>query len=171
MTYFLTCIIPLTFLLTFLLASIKKVKIYDSFSQGVKKAVPLILSVFPYVVTVSMLWKLLDVSGLGNLLSTWLRPFFQFLQVPEEIYPLLLIKPFSGGGSIAVLTEILERYGVDSYISRCACVVYGASDTIFYISAVYFMGVQRKKLSTAILIALVSYALSIVFACFLCRIM
>ena len=171
MTYFLSMIIPLAFLLTFLLATIKKVNIYDSFSQGVKKAVPLILSVFPYVITVSMLWKLLEVSGLSAWLSSWLRPFFLFLKVPEEISPLLLIKPFSGGGSIAVLTEILERYGVDSYISRCACVVYGASDTIFYISAVYFMGVKRKKLSTAIAIALFSYLLSVVLCCFLCRIM
>ena len=81
------------------------------------------------------------------------------------------MKPLSGSGSIAVLTQILERYGVDSYIGRCACVAYGTSDTIFYIGAVYFASVQRKKITTALVIALTSYILSIIFACFLCQIL
>ena len=171
MTYFLSLIVPILFFLSFLFASFKNVKVYDSFTTGVKRAIPLILSVFPYIASVSMLYKLLEISGLEQALASWCAPLFRFTQVPEEIAPLLLIKPFSGGGSIAVLTNILETYGIDSYISRCACVVYGSSDTIFYIGAVYFAGLKRKKLTTALLIALFSYLLAIVFSCFLCRIM
>jgi hypothetical protein len=65
--------------------------------------------------------------------------------------------------------EIVEEYGVDSYISRSACILYGSTDTVFYIGAVYFAGLKRKKLSLALAIALFSYLVGTVFCCFLCR--
>ncbi len=171
MSYILALIIPVIFLLSFTFALFRKVKVYDSFTEGVKGAIPLILSVFPYVVAVTMLAKLLETSGLSARLSGWLSPLFRFAGVPEEIAPLVLVKPLSGSGSIAVLTEILDACGVDSYAGRCACVVYGSSETIFYIGAVYFAGLKRKKLNAAILIALVSFLASVVFACFLCKLL
>ena len=171
MNYFLALLIPLLFLFSFAFAAWKKVKIYDSFTEGVKGVVPLILSIFPYIVGVMMLCKLLEVSGLESRLTEWISPLFSVTGIPEEIAPLVLMKPLSGSGSIGVLTQILERYGVDSYIGRCACVTYGTADTLFYIGAVYFAGVKRKKLTTALLIALTSFLLSVVFACFLCQIL
>ena len=171
MNYVLTLIIPSIFLLSFIFAGVKRVKLYDSFTEGVKGAIPLILSIFPYIVGVMLLCKLLEVSGLEAKLTKWISPLFSFTGVPEEIAPLVLMKPLSGSGSIAVLTQILERYGVDSYIGRCACVTYGASDTIFYIGAVYFANVKRKKLTTALFIAIVSFLMSVVFACYLCQIL
>ncbi len=171
MTHFLALIIPLIFILSFLYATKKKVKIYDSFTEGVKGAIPLILSVFPYVAAVTMLCKLLEVSELEEQIIGWLSPLFEFTGIPEEIASLVLMKPLSGSGSVAVLTQILERYGVDSYAARCACVAYGTSDTIFYIGAVYFAGLKRKRMTAALIIALSSYLIGVIFSCFLCRIM
>lgn len=171
MTKILALIIPFIFFGSFAFALFKKVRVYDSFTDGVKGVLPLIISVFPYIAAVTMLSKLLEASGLGSALAKWLTPAFNFLGVPKEIAPLILIKPLSGSGGIAVLSDILEIYGVDSYISRCACVVYGSSETIFYVGAVYFAGLKRKKLNAAVCIAVVSYLASVVFACFLCNIM
>ncbi len=164
-------LIPLIFLFSFAFALFKKVRVYDSFTEGIKGAVPLILSIFPYIAAVTMLSKLLEVSGIRDALSSWLSPFFAFTGVPEEVAPLVLIKPLSGSGAIAVLTEILETQGVDSYAGRCACVIYGSSETIFYIGAVYFAEIKRKKLNAAMVIALISFLASVLFACFLCKIM
>ena len=171
MTYVLALIIPLIFLASFGFALFKKVKVYDSFTEGVKGAIPLILSVFPYIASVTMLCKLLEVSGLEEKITEWISPLFSFTGIPKEIASLVMMKPLSGSGSIAVLTQILERYGVDSYAGRCACVAYGTSDTIFYIGAVYFAGIKRQKLTTALVISLCSYLLAVIFSCFLCRIM
>ena len=171
MTYVFSLSIPLIFLLSFVYALIKKVKVYDSFTEGVKGAIPLVVSVFPYIAAVTMLSKLLQVSGLEDKLTNFLAPAFRTVGVPEEIAPLVLVKPLSGSGSLAMLSEILERYGVDSYVARCACVAYGSSETVFYIGAVYFAGLQRKSLGKVILIALFSYLLSIIFGCFLCRVL
>lgn len=169
MNYALAIIVPILFLLSFLYAMRKKVKLFDCFTDGVKGAIPLVTSIFPYIATVAMLSKLFEVSGMEQALSKWLSPLFSFTGIPTEITPLLLIKPLSGSGAIAVLSDILTKYGVDSYIARCACVAYGSSETIFYIGAVYFATLQRKKLSLALGIAVFSYLLSVVLCCFLCR--
>lgn len=166
---FVGIIIPLIFLFSFLYAGKKKVKIYDSFTNGVKNAPPLVLSIFPYIAAVTMLTELLEVSGLRASMEIWLSPAFDVMGIPEEIAPLALMKPLSGSGSIAVLSDILSRYGVDSYLSRCACVAYGASDTVFYISAVYFAGIKRKGLPLSIFFSLLAYFCALIFGCWLCR--
>ncbi len=171
MSRFFPLIIPVIFLLSFLFAWTKKIRVYDSFTEGIKGAVPLILAVFPYVAAVTMLAKLLEASGVRDALSAWLSPLFSFLGIPDSVAPLVLIKPLSGSGAIAVLTEILDAQGVDSYAGRCACVIYGSSETIFYIGAVYFAGVKRKKMTAAMVIALLSFLASVLFGCFLCKFM
>ena len=163
-------IIPFLFLSSFLFAAIKKVKVYDSFTKGAAKAIPLIISVFPFIAAVTLLAKLLTVSGVEDKLLFLLAPVFRFFGIPEEIAGLILLKPLSGSGSIAMLSELLAKYGVDSYIARCACVTYGAAETIFYVAAVYFAGIKRKKLSLSIFFALLSYFVGIVFCCALCRV-
>ena len=162
-------IIPLIFLISFVYAARKKVKLYDSFTTGIKNAPPLILSIFPYIAAVTMMTELLNASGLSSALHHALTPLFQALNVPSEIVALVIVKPFSASGSIAVLSDIFAQYGVDSHIAHCACVAYSASDTIFYISAVYFAGVKRKALPIALAISLLSYFCALVFGCFLCK--
>ena len=171
MNYILALVIPVVFLCSFLYAWKKKVKIYDAFTDGAKGAIPLVVSVFPYIATVTMLCQLLEVSGMQNYIEQSLSPLFSFLDIPEEIAPLIFIKPLSGSGSTAVLSDIFSKYGVDSYIARCACVAYGSSETIFYIGAVYFAGLKRKKLTAALAVSLLSYFLSLPICCFLCRIL
>ena len=169
--YLFSLLIPSIFLITFLVASVKKVRVYDSFTEGMKGAIPLIVSIFPYIAAVTMLSMFLEVSGFGERLNGWLAPLYSLIGIPQELAPLLLIKPLSGSGSIAVLGELLEKYGVDSYIGRCACVLYGSSETVFYIGAVYFAGIKRKKLTTALCISLVSFVISVIFGCFLCKVL
>lgn len=168
MKYF-ALIVPLLFLLVFGYALFKKVKLYDCFTGGVKDAVPLVLSLFPYLAAILMLSELFERSGLSLLLTQALSPAFRFLGIPPEISKLVLMKPFSGSGSTALLSEILNTFGADSYIGRCACVSYGSGETVFYISAVYFSGVKKKKLAVPVLIALLSNFAAVVFGCFLCR--
>ena len=167
----LALIVPALFLISFVFALFKKVRLYDSFTEGVKGAIPLVVSIFPYIAAVTMLTKLLEVSGLEAKITQWITPAFSLFGVPTEIAPLLFVKPLSGSGAISVLSEILTRYGVDSYAGRCACVAYGSSETIFYIGAVYFAGLKQKKLPVALAIAIFSYLASAVLCCFLCRFM
>ena len=164
-------IIPVLFLLIFSFGIIKKIKPYDTFTTGAKSAIPFALNIFPYLVSIFILTELFEASGISNYVSKVLSPFFKFLGLPTELTKLVLIKPFSGSGSLALLTEIFTQHGVDSYISRCACVIYGSSETVFYIAAVYFAQAKTKKLAKPIIISLVASFISCVFACFICHVL
>lgn len=168
MKYF-ALVVPALFVAVFVFALVKRVRLYDSFTAGVKEALPLAFSLFPYLAAILMLSELFEQSGLSDIVTSALSPALRFLGIPPEIAKLVLIKPFSGSGSTALLSDILSSFGADSFVGRCACVSYGSSETVFYISAVYFAGVKRKKLFKPIAIALAANFLSIVFGCFLCR--
>ena len=165
---YISLVIPVLLIALFVYSVIKKVKIYDSFAVGAGRALPLVFSLFPYLVTLFIMTELFRISGLSDALITFLTPVFGFFGIPSEIAPLVILKPFSGGGSLALLTEIYEKYGVDSYISLCASAVYGSSETTFYISAVYYSEAKEKRLIKPIIISLFSTFVSTVFACFIC---
>lgn len=163
--------IPALFCALFLYALLKKVKLYDSFTTGIKGAIPLVMSLFPYLAAILILSELFERSGLSGLFTSLLSPAGKALGIPPELTKLLLLKPFSGSGSTALLSEILTSYGADSYIGRCACVVYGSSETVFYILAVYFAGAKRSKMIKPVVIALFANFAGAVLGCLLCRIM
>ncbi len=107
-------ILPALCAAVLLFASVRKVKVYDSFAGGAAKALPLLKNLFPYVAAVLVLAELFEASGLSAALSSALSPLFSLLGIPEEIAPLVLVKPFSGSGSLSLLTEIYAKYGEDS---------------------------------------------------------
>ncbi len=163
--------IPVLFLIIFVIAIIKKVKPYDSFTQGAKSAIPFAISIFPYLVSIFVLTELFEISGISNAVTNIVSPLFSALGIPKELSKLVLIKPFSGNGALAILTEIYQTYGVDSYLSRCASVIYGSSETVFYVAAVYFAGAKTKNLAKPIFISLFASFCSCVFACFICLVL
>lgn len=163
--------IPILIVIILLFSFIKKVKPYDTFTDGVKSALPFAASIFPYLASIFIMTELFEVSGLSSAVSKVVSPVFSLFGIPKELTKLVLIKPFSGSGSLAVLSEIFNSYGVDSYISRCASVIYGSSETVFYVAAVYFAGAKTKKLTAPIIISLVASFISCAFACFICLVM
>ena len=164
-------IIPAIFILVFIFAAVKKVRVYDEFAEGVKEAVKFTFSLLPCLAAIFMMCELFEISGLASGITGLLSPVFSALGIPPELTKLVLIKPFSGSGSLAYLTAVIDNHGADSYISRCACVLYGSSETVFYISAVYFAGLKVKKLAVPIIIVLISTLLSTVVACLICRVL
>lgn len=164
-------IIPIIFILLFCYSSFKKVNAYDTFVKGAKKAFPLVVDIFPYIATIMVAVALLRASGITTLLAQLLSPVFNLLGIPSELVELVLLRPFTGSGSFALLNDVLLQYGADSYISRCACVILGCSETIFYVTAVYTSQTNIKKLSYAIPVALICACVGSVVACLLCKIM
>ncbi len=163
--------VPILFLIIFVYSIIKKVKPYDAFTLGAKSAIPFATSIFPYLVSIFVLTELFEISGLSNALLTVLSPVFNLFGIPSELCKLVLIKPFSGSGALAVLSDIYTKYGVNSYLARCASVIYGSSETVFYVAGVYFANAKTKNLIKPIIISLIASFFSCVFACLICKIM
>lgn len=163
-------ILPVLFILIFMYGFIKKVNTYDTFVKGAKGAIDLVVSIFPFIACIMIAVALLRVSGVTEYLARLLSPLFSFLGIPPELCELVLLRPFTGSGSFALLDDVLVTYGPDSYTSRCACVILGCSETIFYVTTVYFSQTKVKKLLYAIPCALIASIFGAIVACLLCRI-
>ncbi|MGN1162734.1 MAG: nucleoside recognition domain-containing protein [Christensenellales bacterium] len=164
-------IMPALFLFVLVYGKIKKVNCYDNFTVGAKKGLMLGIDIFCYVAAILICVGLLRVSGITSFLVRTLSPVFGAIGMPSEIIELVLLKPFTGSGSIAVLESIIKEYGADSFISRCACVIAGSSETTFYIASIYFSKTSVKKLGYAIPLALACTLVGAIFSCLVCRIM
>ena len=143
------------FYLAVLLLLLQKVGVYDNFVKGAKKSIPLIVDIFPYIASIMIAVALLRASGLTSLIATALSPVFNFLAYQTELVELVLLRPFTGSGSYGLLESVLQTYGPDSYISSLCCVILGCSETIFYVTTVYFSQTKVKRLLYAIPVDLV----------------
>ena len=162
-------IIPMLIAFVLFYAVIKKVDAYFGFVNGAKEALPLMASLLPYIIAMFVAVELFRNSGLSEILCKFLAPILNLVGIPSEVCELILIRPFSSNAGYVLLKDIFNVYGVDSYIGKCASVIMGSSDTIFYVSSIYFASVNIKKTGLAIPIALVCNFVCCVLACFCCR--
>lgn len=162
--------IPILLIVTFAIAIVKKVPLYDSFTAGIKDAVKLIVDLLPYLMTIFFAMALLRASGLSALLSELLEKPFALVGIPKELSELIILRPLSGSGSLVLLQNIYETYGVDSYPSRVASVIMGSTDTILYVVAVYFSSSKNKNTGLAIPISVFVSLAATVIAALVCRI-
>lgn len=112
---------------------------------------------------------LFRMSGLSDFLIKCISPLFNLLGIPSEVCELVLLRPFSGSGSISLLSDLIIKYGADSYIARCACTILGSSETLFYVSAIYFADSKLKNIAPAITISLIGNFVSAIFSCLFCK--
>lgn len=162
-------VIPSIIVMLIIVSLFKKNRTFDCFANGARDGLKLAVDVFPFLATVFVMVSLFRASGLSVIFSNLLEPIFSFLGIPCELCELVLLRPFSGSGSIAVLEGIYLEYGADSYIARCASVIIGSSETVFYISAVYFSKSKIKNLRYGIPLALIVTLIGTIFSCFICR--
>ena len=162
-------IIPIFIIAVLIYSLFKKINAYDCFVSGARQAVDLCVNTFPYLVAIFAIVELLSISGLSSILSNLTAPIFNFFGIPIELTEFLILRPFTGSGSIGMLSNLFSLYGADSYISKCACIIMSCSETTFYVIAVYFSTTKIKKLKYTIPVCLLSAFISSILACFICR--
>ena len=164
-------ILPILFILLILYCIYKQINTYDTFVKGASGAIKLVFDIFPFIASIMIAVALLRASGITDWLTEILSPIFTALGVPPELTELVLLRPFTGSGSYALLEDVLSTYGADSYISRCACVIMGCSETIFYVATIYLSKTKVKRLFYAIPVALLCSIIGTILACLLCKVM
>lgn len=164
-------VVPSLLVAVLVVGLVKRVNVYDGFVLGARKSFDLSLTIFPYLAAIFILVNALHASGLDVYVTRFFAPPFRLLGIPEQVVQLVLLRPFSGSGSLAILTDVYNRYGTDSYVGRCASVIMGSSETVFYVASVYFAGTKVKRTGWAIPIALFCNLLGAVVACLLCKVM
>ncbi|MEG1528353.1 MAG: spore maturation protein [Clostridia bacterium] len=163
--------IPVLIIIVLVICIIKKVSAYNAFVEGAKQSLSLSFSLYPYLSAIFIAVALMKASGLDVLLTDLTSPLFNLLGIPTELVNLIILRPFTGSGSLALLSDIYAKYGVDSYVSRCASIIMGSTETVFYVSALYFATARVGRTAKVVLIALFCSFIGCILACLLCRIM
>jgi len=123
----------------------KGVKIFDCFLEGAKEGLVTVKNILPSVVGLVVAVGMLKASGGLDIIVKLLSPLSGITGIPEEIMPLAVLNPISGGGALSMYELILKEHGPDSYLGRVSSVMMGATETTFYAIAIYFGSVGIKK--------------------------
>jgi spore maturation protein SpmA len=147
------------------LAMIRRVNVYDAFIEGAKEGFPVVITIIPYLVALLVGIGVFRASGAMDYLVAGLGSGFAWLGINTdfvEALPTALIKPLSGSGARGMMVDAMQTHGADSFVGRMASTFQGATDTTFYIIALYFGSVGIKNTRHAIPAGLFADFVSIV---------
>ena len=147
MQFLQNALIPFVLAATAVYALYKGVDVFPTFLRGAKKGLETAMRILPTMVGMLTVVYMLRASGGIDLAAAALAPIYQLLGIPPECTALTLLKPISGGGGLALGSEIIQRCGPDSYAGRVAAVMLGASETSLYTLSIYsgHLGLSRMR--------------------------
>ena len=125
----------------------RRVDVYGALTHGAEEGLTVLLRVIPALVGLLTAVSMFRASGAMEWLSDLCAPVLEWLSIPRETAPLMLVRPVSGNGALAVASELIAANGPDSYVGRVAAVMLGSTETTFYTIAVYFgsAGIHRTR--------------------------
>lgn len=156
--------IPVLLLFIPVYGYIKKVKVYEAFTEGAKEGFSTAVMIIPYLVAMLVAIGVFRASGAMDLFTKALAPITNLIGMPSEVLPMSIMRPLSGGGANGLMNELFTTYGPDSFIGRMASVISGSSETTFYVLAVYFGAVGVRKTRYALPAGLIADTLGIIIA-------
>ena len=130
--------VPLIIFSFVMFGIVRKVKVFDAFVEGAKEGLECTIKIMPSLVGLMVGISMFRASGAMDIISEVFAPVLNLFKIPKEIFPLAVLRPVSGSGSIAIVTDILNKYGPDSLVGKIASVMMGSTETTFYTLAVYF---------------------------------
>ena len=128
----------------------KRVPVYEAFVEGAKEGFQVAVRIIPYLVAILFAIGMFRASGAMDFLTDALRPLLALVGFPAEVLPMAIIRPLTGSGSAALVAEMITQYGEDSLFVKMAAVMYGSSETTFYVIAVYFGAINIKRTRHAV---------------------
>lgn len=158
-------ILPLLILVAAVAAAVRGVDAMGAVSRGAAKGLKVAGEILPGLVGLMVGVYMLRASGLLELFSAGAERLLSLVGLPGEIAPLLLLRPFSGSGSIAAAAELMESVGPDSLTGRLAAVILGSSETTLYTANVCLCAAGVRRSRWAIPVALVTELAACAFAC------
>ena len=157
-------IIPILLLAVFVLGAVKRADVFSAFVEGAAEGLGVIVRMAPPLIILMTAIGMLRASGALELLTGLLAPIFEAAGLPKEVAPLALLRPVSGSGALAILGDIIDANGADSFAGRVAAVMTGSTETTFYTLALYFgsthAGNTRYALGASLFADAVSFVMS-----------
>ncbi len=137
----------------------KKINVYEAFVEGAKGGFDTAIRIIPYLVAILVAIGVFRASGAMDFIIDGLGKFVEMLGGNADYVaalPTAIMKPLSGSGARGMMVDAMQQYGPDSFIGRLSCIFQGATDTTFYILAVYFGSVGIRKTRHAVMAGLLT---------------
>ena len=162
---------PLIILCIVIYGVIEKNKMFDNFLDGAKEGLEMTLSIFPTLIGLFVAIGALRSSGVLDIITYLLTPILNIIHFPSELMPLAMLRPISGSSSIAVATDIMKNFGVDSQIGTMASTIMGSTETTVYTIAIYSSCVKIKKTRFVLAAALIGDLIGMFASVAICQIL
>lgn len=163
--------LPVIILLILTMGLIKKVPLYEVFTDGAKEGFKVSVNIIPYLVAIIVAISMLRASGLIETAGAILAPLFSRFNVPVDVIPIMIVRSLSGSAALGIFSDIAHSLGPDNYATTLSAVMVGSSETTFYVLAVYFGAVGISKLRYALLVGLIADVIGIITAVTVCNFM
>ena len=150
-----------------IMAVIRRINVYGAFIDGAKEGFSIAIKIIPYLVAILVAIGVFRASGGMDILMEGIERMVEGMGFNADFVaalPTALMKPLSGSGARGMMIDTMTTYGADSFAGRLASTFQGATDTTFYIVAVYFGAVGIKNTRYAIPCGLIADAAGIVAA-------
>lgn len=167
--YFSIIAIPATILIVVIYGMWERRKVFDSFLDGAKEGVKIVLSLFPTLLGLFLAVGALRASGILDLFVKLLAPIIALLRIPVEIMPLIMLRPISGSAAMAIAVDMMNLYGPDSLNSQIISTIMGATETSLYVVVIYTAAVGVKKIRHVLIAALIGDFIGMIVASFVCQ--
>jgi spore maturation protein SpmB len=163
--------VPLILLAAVAFAWARGVRVYEEFVEGAKEGFAVATRIMPYLVAMLAVLGILRASGVFLLLEHVLAPLLAMLGFPVELLTLALMRPLSGSGAQGILNEILTNPDLAEQVKFTAAILYGSTETTFYVLTLYFGSVGVRKFRHALLAGLTADFVGMVAAVFFGRLL
>ncbi|HEY5545891.1 MAG TPA: nucleoside recognition domain-containing protein [Gemmatimonadaceae bacterium] len=153
-----------------LMATVRRVNVYEAFIEGAKEGFNVAIRIIPYLVAILVAIGVFRASGALDALVDGVGRLFAASGLRTDFIPALptaIMKPLSGSGARGMMVDAMNTYGADSFVGRLSSVFQGATDTTFYIIALYFGSVGIRKTRHAVACGLIADAAGIIAAIFI----
>jgi spore maturation protein B len=149
----------------------KRVPVYESFVDGAKEGFQVAVRIIPYLVAILFAIAMFRASGAMDALTRLLDPVLGLIGFPPEVLPMAIIRPLTGSGSAGLVVDMVNQYGEDSIFVKMAAVMFGSTETTFYVIAVYFGAVNIRKTRHAVPAGLLADVAAMIFAVWTVRLL
>ena len=150
-----------------LLALRKRINVYEAFVEGAKDGFNVAIGIIPYLIAILVAIAAFRASGSMDVIIGAIKSLCLVIGLDTnfvEALPTALMKPLSGSGARGMMVDAMQIHGADSFVGRLVSCVQGATDTTFYIIAVYFGSVAIKKTRYAVQCGLIADFVGIIAA-------
>ena len=160
--------LPVIILVILTVGLVKKVPVYEEFTEGAKDGFHVAVNIIPYLVAIIVGISMFRASGAMDSIAAVLAPMLSKLNIPVDALPVMITRSLSGSATLGLFTEIAQKLGPNAYATKLCAVIVGSSETTFYVLSVYFGAVGIKKFRYALLVGLLADFIGIIAAVLVC---